>query len=51
MNIDAAACILRVAREDSAAAEARNTPYTEALKGNYTAFSSMKAPNCAEVAA
>ncbi|MBC6417134.1 MAG: hypothetical protein GDA47_04925, partial [Rhodospirillales bacterium] len=50
MSIDAAACTLRIAREDPAAAEARNMPYAEALKANYTAFGLMKAPNCAEVA-
>ncbi|MBC6406318.1 MAG: hypothetical protein GDA41_11485, partial [Rhodospirillales bacterium] len=51
MSIDATACILRVARGDPAAAQAQNKSYAEALKEGHTAFRSMKAPNCAWVAA
>ena len=44
MSIDAAACILRVARADPAAAKVQSSK-------NQTAFRYIKAPNCAEVAA
>ncbi|MBC6405756.1 MAG: hypothetical protein GDA41_08555 [Rhodospirillales bacterium] len=50
MSVDANACTVRVAREDPAAAEAQNKSYAAALKKNHTAFSLMKAPNCAVVA-